>query len=72
MIISCKTPEDIFEQRMEKLRKDSEDPDSISFAVGGYYEHKGGDIRFAMHTADERMYADKESYYSKFPERKRK
>ncbi len=72
MIISCKTPEDIFEQRMEKLRKDSEDPDSISFAVGGYYEHKGGDIRFAMHTADERMYADKESYYNRFPERKRK
>ncbi|MBP5580159.1 MAG: GGDEF domain-containing protein [Ruminococcus sp.] len=72
MIIAVNISEDELEKRMEKLRKDSEDPNNISFAVGGFYEENGGDIRFAMRTADERMYADKESYYKKFPERKRK
>ena len=72
MIIAANVPEDVIEGRIEKLRKDSEDPDNISFAIGGYYDDKGGDIRFAMRTADERMYADKERYYKKFPERKRK
>ncbi len=72
MIIAVNVPEDVIEERIEKLRKDSEDPDSISFAVGGYFDNSGGDIRYAMRTADERMYADKERYYKKFPERKRK
>ena len=72
MIIAVNIPEELIEERMKKLRKDSEDPNNISFAVGGYYEKHGGDIRFAMRTADERMYVDKERYYNKFPERKRK
>lgn len=72
MIIAENVPEEEIEKRMEKIRLDSESPDNISFAVGGYYESEGGDIRFAMRTADERMYADKERYYKKFPERKRK
>lgn len=72
MIIAENVPEDVIEERIEKLRRDSEDPNNISFAVGGFYESEGGDIRFAMHTADERMYADKDRYYKKFPERKRK
>jgi len=72
MIIAVNISEDEMERRMEKLRVDSEDPKNISFAVGGFYEENGGDIRFAMRTADERMYADKDRYYKKFPERKRK
>lgn len=72
MIIAVNVPEEELEKRMEKLRKDSEDTNNISFAVGGYYEANGGDIRYAMRTADERMYADKDRYYRKFPERKRK
>ena len=72
MIIATNISEKTIEERIEKLRKDSENPENISFAVGGYYDDKGGDIRFAMRTADERMYADKERYYKKFPERKRK
>lgn len=72
MIIAVNVSEGELEKRMEKLRSDSEDPNNISFAVGGFYEANGGDIRFAMRTADERMYADKDRYYKKFPERKRK
>ncbi|MCR4639424.1 GGDEF domain-containing protein [Ruminococcus sp.] len=72
MIMAVNVPEEELEKRMEKLRRDSEDPKNISFAVGGYFEAEGGDIRFAMRTADERMYADKKRYYKKFPERKRK
>lgn len=72
MIIAVNVPEEELEKRMEKLRKDSEDTNNISFAVGGYFESEGGDIRYAMRTADERMYADKDRYYRKFPERKRK
>ena len=72
MIIAVNIPEELIEERIEKLRKESEDPNNVSFALGGYYETHGGDIRFAMRTADERMYADKERYYQKFPERKRK
>ncbi|MBQ5311620.1 MAG: diguanylate cyclase [Oscillospiraceae bacterium] len=60
------------EARIDKLRKDSEDPKNISFAVGGYYVDNGGDIRYAMRVADERMYADKERYYAKFPDRRRR
>lgn len=72
MIIAVNVPEEDIEERMETMRKDSEDPNNISFAVGGYHENKGGDIRYAMRTADERMYADKDRYYKMFPERKRK
>ena len=72
MIIAVNIPGELIEERIEKLRKDSEDPNNISFAVGGCFDDKGGDIRYAMRVADERMYADKDRYYKKFPERKRK
>ena len=71
MLIAVDVGEEVLKERVEKLRKDSEDPENISFAVGGYYDNGIGDIRLAMRTADERMYADKERYYKKFPDRKR-
>ena len=55
MIIAVNVPENVLEERMEKLRKDSESPENISFAVGGHFEDKCGDIRMAMRTADEKM-----------------
>ena len=72
MIIAVDLPEKLISDRVEKLRKESEDPKNISFALGEFFDGNGGDIRIAMRTADERMYADKEQYYLKFPERKRK
>ena len=72
MIIDCNADEADLEKRVEKLRKDSEEPDNISFALGFYFDGGEGDIRKAMRTADERMYKDKERYYALFPDRKRK
>ena len=72
MIIDCEATCEELEKRVEKLRKDSEDPNNISFALGFYFDDGEGDIRKAMRTADERMYADKERYYTRFPERRRK
>ena len=58
MIIDCEATCEDLEKRVEKLRKDSEDPANISFALGFYFDDGEGDIRKAMRTADERMYAD--------------
>lgn len=70
MMIAAKTTEEELEQRIAQLRKESEDPNNISFALGMYYDRSGGDIRDAMRLSDERMYEDKECYYKKYPERK--
>lgn len=72
MVIAPDVPEEDLKVRVEKLRRDSEDPENISFALGLYYDDGEGDILKAMRIADERMYMDKERYYKLFPERKRK
>ena len=71
-IIAPDVPEKELEARVEKLRKDSEAPENISFALGLYYDRGECNIHTAMRTADERMYHDKERYYKLFPERMRK
>ena len=59
---------EILDQKVEKLRKDSDDPEKIRFAVGFYYEERGGDIRAAMREADTLMYEDKKAFYNRHPE----
>ena len=72
LIIAPDIPEEELESRVEKLRKASEAPENISFALGLYYSSGEGaaDIHRAMRIADERMYEDKERYYRRFPKRK--
>ena len=70
LIIAPDVPEEELEARVEKLRRDSEAPEGISFALGLYYDSGEGDIHRAMRMADERMYRDKERYYKRFPGRK--
>ena len=72
MIIAVDVPEEELKTRVEKLRRDSEAPENISFALGMYYDSGEGDIHKAMHVADERMYKDKERYYRLSAKRKRK
>ena len=72
MIIALDKPRKEIESRVEKIRKDSADPQNVSFAVGFYYDDKGGDIRVAMREADALMYEDKKQYYDRFPELRRK
>jgi diguanylate cyclase (GGDEF)-like protein len=61
-----------FEQGIARLRSYAESPDGVSFAVGFCCDEGRNDIRYAMATADERMYADKEEYYKRYPERRHK
>ena len=72
LIIAPDIPEEELEARVKMLRKISETPESISFALGLYYDNEEGDIHKAMRIADQRMYKDKKRYYKLFPERNRK
>jgi diguanylate cyclase (GGDEF)-like protein len=72
MIIAVGIPRDVLEGRIEALRRESDDPANVSFALGLCYEDSRGDIRNAMRSADERMYADKEQYYRRYPERRKR
>ena len=72
MIIAPDVPEEELEARVQELRKASEDPNGISFALGLYYDSGEGDIHRAMRMADERMYKDKKRYYKLLSERKHK
>ena len=44
----------------------------VSFAIGTVYAAGSFDIRKEMHTADERMYKDKQEYYRRHPEKDRR
>ena len=70
-IISLHSTKEEFEAKIETLRKRACNPDWLYFAIGTYYDGKGGSLRKAMHYADERMYKDKKEFYDKFPDRKR-
>jgi diguanylate cyclase (GGDEF)-like protein len=64
------TDSGVIEEKIKQLKEKSAiDPD-VNFAAGYYIVKNGEDIRDAMKTADERVYADKELYYSEHPERK--
>ena len=70
MIISVGGTKEELCRKVDKLHQLSENPDSVSFATGYYYDDIGGDIRSAMRQADEKMYKDKDAYYTRHPERK--
>ena len=72
VVVALDKPKKRLETLVEKLRKDSEDPENVSFALGFYYDDKGGDIRAAMREADALMYEDKKRFYDRFPKSRRK
>lgn len=61
-----------FKERIEKLHKYSDGNEGVCLAIGYCSDDGRHDIRYDMQIADERMYADKEAYYKRFPERKYK
>ena len=71
IVATNKSKEDL-EKNVEKLRKDSADPENVSFALGFYFNENGGDIRIAMHEADSRMYQDKKRFYDRYPPMRRR
>ena len=56
---------------VSQLRALTENTEDVRFAVGSVYCTGDYSIKQAMQTADERMYADKEEYYRRHPEKKR-
>ena len=72
VILAMDKPKKDLEKLVEKIRKDSSAPENVSFAIGFYFDDKGGDIRVAMREADANMYEDKKRFYDRFPESRKR
>lgn len=70
MVMALEQDKDKFIRMAERFKEDTSSPDTVCFAAGWSYETVGT-IRKALQTADSNMYADKEEFYKKYPERKR-
>ncbi len=70
MIIAPDFPEEELRRRVQMLRQNSACPEKISFAVG-FCTDDVSEIRSTMCRADEAMYADKQAFYHKHPDKKR-
>ena len=70
MVIAAGCTEEEFSRKVDTLRSRASDPDNVCFSVGSFFNDMSSDIRYAMKTADEAMYKDKEEYYARYPERK--
>ncbi len=64
--------EETMARQVAQLRALTENTEDVRFAVGSVYCTGEYNIRQAMQTADERMYADKEEYYRCHPEKNRR
>jgi diguanylate cyclase (GGDEF)-like protein len=72
MVINYTLSKDELLSRIDELRKLQVNADDVSFALGYSYNEGKTDIRTAMSSADMDMYRDKQSYYERYPERRRK
>ena len=70
MLIISNMDDAKFESAIKRIRSYSYTEDTGSFAIGCCNDNGRNDIREDMKEADERMYADKEEYYNRFPERR--
>ena len=70
MVLALEKDREKMEKKIESFRKATAEPEGVCFAVGSSFENIS-EIRKAMHEADENMYADKEEFYSRYPERRR-
>jgi diguanylate cyclase (GGDEF)-like protein len=70
-VISTKSTEQEFIQKIASLKQKACNPDWLYFAVGYYHDATDGNLRLAMRYADERMYRDKDAYYEAHPDKRR-
>ena len=70
MVICPSVTQKELDECVQMLRDISESSVDVRFAVGSAYQSGDIDIRRAMILADERMYADKQEYYRRHPEKK--
>ena len=71
MVLSFGTTEEALNKKIAELRKQVELSDTVSFAIGSFFDPNSSNILSAMTKADKRMYDDKELYYAEHPEKKR-
>lgn len=70
MVLALNRDKDELEREIMRFKSETAEPDGVCFAVG--WSHKTlREIDKAMREADENMYADKEAYYNRHPERRR-
>ena len=72
VVIVSDCEKSVFENKVALLREESGYGAEISFAIGADWSANGADLRLCMHNADEAMYADKNDYYKKHPDKARK
>ena len=71
VVILLGVTEEELRKKVDELREASDKYMDLVFAIGQAYESNVGNVRKALHTADENMYLDKKHYYALHPERKR-
>ena len=71
MVLSFGTTEEALNKKISELRNQLELSDTVSFAIGSFFDTNSNNILSAMTKADKRMYDDKELYYAEHPEKKR-
>ena len=71
MVLCLGTGPDEMEAKMESLKRQIDESDTVSFAIGFSYDPDSRNILSVMTAADKNMYGDKESFYAEHPERKR-
>ena len=72
VVIAPNCPQEKFEQMVEELKESSlnaENTNDVSFAIGSAWSTESKKLRYCMHIADEAMYADKEEYYKRNPDK---
>ena len=62
---------DVFERKVERLRRATAKEGNVSFAVGACWSDGSEDIVTTFRHADEKMYEDKKAYYEAHPEQRR-
>lgn len=69
-IIVTGITKDELADRIEAIRKACNNYDKVSFALGGSVVDDSRNVRQALRSADENMYADKEKYYNEHPDKR--
>ena len=72
IVITQNINQETFERKVERLRSDAEKNSEVSFAIGQFWSDGSDELTAAFRWADERMYADKNAFYDRHPELRRK
>ena len=72
IVLSDGITEESFNRKLTRLRLSMEKNDDVSFSMGGFWSDGSVDLNQAFRKADEAMYADKQAFYEKHPERRKR